>query len=186
MRKESDPMPSTKLLGPATFLLAAALLGCGSGQPSRAAADTSQARDAAAASDLAAEERAIRDAESRWREVMRRKDTAAIGSFYTEDAIYAPEDRPPAEGRDAVAAMWSTFEFALDSVMLERTPLRIDVAASGDVATEVGTWVFRGTRRNEERVEGRGNYLTAWRKEAGDWKASAYLWNFGEGGRRAR
>jgi ketosteroid isomerase-like protein len=136
--------------------------------------------------DLASEERAIRDAEARWREMMRRRDTAAIGSFYTEDAVYAPEDRPPARGRDAVAAMWATNELTLGDVMLERTPTRIEVARSGDVATEVGTWVFRGTHPDDKRVEGRGNYLTAWRKVEGEWKTSAYLWNFGETGRAPR
>ena len=136
--------------------------------------------------DLAAGERAIRDMEVRWREMMRRKDTAAIGGFYTEDAVYAPEDRPPARGRDAVAAMWATHELALGDVMLERTPTRIDMARSGDVATEVGTWVFRGTRPDDKRFEGRGNYLTAWRKEGGEWKTSAYLWNFGESRRDSR
>ena len=64
------------------------------------------------------DERAIRDAETRWREMLRRKDTAAIGSFYTEDAIYAPEDRPPARGRDAVAAMWATNELTLGDAHL--------------------------------------------------------------------
>ena len=155
--------------------------------PDRASSTGSErAPEPVGPTDLASEERAIRDAETRWREMMRRKDTAAIGSFYTEDAVYAPEDRPPARGRDAVAAMWATNELTLDDVMLERTPTRIDVARSGDVATEVGTWVFRGTRPNDERIEGRGNYLTAWRKEGGEWKASAYLWNFGETGRQPR
>jgi ketosteroid isomerase-like protein len=79
--------------------------------------------------------------------------------------------------------MWATHELSLADVMLERTPARIDVARSGDIATEVGTWVFRGTRADETRIEGRGNYLTAWRKEAGRWKTSAYIWNFGETGR---
>jgi ketosteroid isomerase-like protein len=136
--------------------------------------------------DLAREEQAIREAETRWRDMMRRKDTAAIGSFYTEDAVYAPEDRPPARGRDAIAAMWATNELTLGDVMLERTPIRIDIARSGDVATEVGTWVFRGTRPDDERFEGRGNYVTAWRKEGGEWRASAYLWNFGDTERSPR
>jgi ketosteroid isomerase-like protein len=152
----------------------------------RPSPDRTSAAATADVPDLASEEQAIRDAEQRWREMMRRKDTAAIGGFYTEDAVYAPEDRPPARGRDAVAAMWATNELTLGDVMLERTPTRIDVARSGDVATEVGTWVFRGTRPDDKRVEGRGNYLTAWRKEGGEWKTSAYLWNFGETGRGPR
>jgi ketosteroid isomerase-like protein len=135
---------------------------------------------AAPATGASADEAAIRAQETRWREVIAHKDTAAIGSFYTEDGIYAPTFRPMARGRDAVAAMWATNEFTLDSLRLERTPIRIDVARSGDVATEVGTWVFHGVAP-EQSVDGRGSYVTTWRKEGGTWKISAYLWNFPEG-----
>jgi len=128
-----------------------------------------------------ADEAAIRAQETRWREVIARKDTAAIGSFYTEDGIYAPTFRPMVRGRDAVAAMWATHEFTLDSLKLERTPIWIDVARSGDVATEVGTWVFHGVAPKDRVVDGTGSYVTAWRKEGGTWKISAYLWNLPEG-----
>lgn len=126
------------------------------------------------------EEAAIRAQETRWRDVIARKDTAAIGSFYTQDGIYAPTFRPMARGRDAVAAMWATHEFTLDSLRLERTPIRIEVARSGDVATEVGTWVFHGVAPDRQ-VNGTGSYVTAWRKEGGTWKISTYIWNFPEG-----
>jgi len=127
-----------------------------------------------------ADEAAIRAEETRWREVIARKDTAAIGSFYTQDGIYVPTFRPMVRGRDAVAAMWATHEFTLDSLRLERTPIRIDVARSGDVATEVGTWVFHGVAPQQERVDGTGSYVTTWRKEGGTWKITAYIWNFPE------
>ncbi len=130
------------------------------------------------ATGLAADEAAIWAQETRWREVIARKDTAAIGSFYTEDGIYVPTFRPMVRGRDAVAAMWATHEFTLDSLRLERTPIRIDVARSGDVATEVGTWVFHGVAPQHERVDGTGSYVTTWRREGETWKISAYIWNF--------
>jgi ketosteroid isomerase-like protein len=126
------------------------------------------------------EEAAIRAQEASWREVIARKDTAAIGSFYTEDGIYAPTFRPMVRGRDAVASMWATHEFTLDSLRLERTPIRIEVARSGDVATEIGTWVFHGLAP-DRRMDGTGSYVTTWRKERGTWKISAYMWNIPEG-----
>jgi ketosteroid isomerase-like protein len=134
----------------------------------------------APAAGAQADEAAIRAEETRWREVIARRDTAAIGSFYTQDGIYVPTFRPMVRGRDAVAAMWATHEFTLDSLRLERTPIRIDVARSGDVATEVGTWVFHGVAPQRERVDGVGAYVTTWRKEGGAWKISAYIWNFPE------
>src|SRR3954454_3525699 len=124
-------------------MLIALVLGC-------AKPGVEQATPATGAS---AEEAAIRAQETRWRAVIARKDTAAIGSFYTEDGIYLPTFRPVSRGRDAVAAMWATHEFTLDSLKLERTPIRIEVARSGDVATEVGSWVFHGVAP-DRRVEG--------------------------------
>jgi ketosteroid isomerase-like protein len=87
--------------------------------------------------------------------------------------------RRPGQPVMAVAAMWATHEFTLDSLRLERTPIRIDVARSGDVATEVGTWVFHGVAP-DRWVDGNGSYVTAWRKEGGTWKISAYMWNIAE------
>lgn len=151
-------------------MLIAAAVGCsksGTEQPAPAAAP-------------GGEEAAIRAQEARWRDVIARKDTAAIGSFYTEDGIYLPTFRPVSRGRDAVATMWATHEFTLDSLKLERTPIRIEVARSGDVATEVGSWVFHGVAP-DRRLDGAGSYLTTWRKDGGVWKISAYMWNLPEG-----
>lgn len=59
---------------------------------------------------------------------------------------------------------------------LERTPLRIEVAPSGDLATEVGTYRVRFGAGNKQS-EGRGTYMTAWRKVNGDWQTASYMWN---------
>ena len=151
-------------------LLIAVVVGCA----------TPAAQQAGPAPEAKGEEAAIRAQETRWRDVIARRDTAAIGSFYTEDGIYAPTFRPMVRGRDAVAAMWATHEFTLDSLRLERTPIRIEVARSGDLATEVGTWVFHGAAPDRP-VDGTGSYLTTWRKEGGTWKISTYMWNLPEG-----
>jgi ketosteroid isomerase-like protein len=135
------------------------------------------AGDSAAPGQQAAVQ-AIRAMETRWRDVVARKDTAAIKTFYTRDAIYLPQDRPPAKGRDAVAKMWATGEFTLEGMRLERTPTRIEVAKAGDVANEIGTWTLRAKRKGIP-MEGQGNYVTAWRKEGADWKIAAYMWNTG-------
>jgi ketosteroid isomerase-like protein len=147
-----------------------------------AAADSAgqQSAPAAPSARQSAEqaERAIRAVETRWRDVVARKDTAAIKTFYSKDAVYLPQDRPPGKGRDAIAKMWTTGEFSLEGLRLERTPSRIDVAQSGDIANEVGSWVLRAKRKGLP-MEGRGNYVTAWRNEGGEWKVSAYIWNTG-------
>jgi ketosteroid isomerase-like protein len=169
------PVPS---LRSGALLLLTFTTGCKpTGRPP-AADSTAQESVSATPSDRQAAEKAIRAAEARWRDVVARKDTAAIRTFYTKDAIYLPQDRAPGKGREAVAKMWAIGEFSLEGLALERTPTRIDVAQSGDIANEVGTWVLRAKRKGIP-MEGRGNYVTAWRNEGGEWKVSAYIWNTG-------
>jgi ketosteroid isomerase-like protein len=86
------------------------------------------------------DETAIRSQEKRWQQAVAHKDTAAIKSFYTDQGIYAPDNAAAAfSGRDSVTARWSR-EFGLQDFRLERTPTRITVASSGDLAQEVGTY----------------------------------------------
>jgi ketosteroid isomerase-like protein len=122
------------------------------------------------------DEPAIRAQETRWRKVVARKDTAAIRSFYTDDGIYAPDNAAAAySGRDSVSARWSR-EIALPDFRLERTPARINVASSGDLAQEVGTYHVH-LILDGKPYEGHGNYMTAWRKTGGEWRIAAYIWN---------
>lgn len=78
---------------------AAGMLGC-AGSPDEIAADTTTAVPGGAVAEAArAAKQAIRAQETRWRDVVTRRDTAAIASFYTEDAVYAPDFSPPIRGR---------------------------------------------------------------------------------------
>jgi ketosteroid isomerase-like protein len=122
------------------------------------------------------DETAIRAQEKRWQQAVARKDTAAIKSFYTENGIYAPDNAATAfSGRDSVSARWSR-EFGLQDFRLERTPTRINVASSGDLAQEVGKYHVHLVR-NGQPYDGQGNYVTSWRKIGGEWKIDAYIWN---------
>jgi ketosteroid isomerase-like protein len=148
------------------------LAGCNS-------ADTDERQSQTSGVNRQQEERAIRDLETRWRDVVANDDTAAIAAFYTEDAIYSPNGRPPFRGRDSVVWRWSR-EFAETAdFKLERTPIRIEIANSGDLASEVGTCDV------EFRVKGKLHrptcgYMTTWRKAEGQWKIASYIWNEGK------
>jgi ketosteroid isomerase-like protein len=44
----------------------------------------------------------------------------------------------------------------------------------------VGTYTVAWSRHNDgESGEGRGNYVTVWRKVGNEWKTAAYIWNQG-------
>jgi ketosteroid isomerase-like protein len=158
------------------FLTAAAAPALGCNPPQERATTGDSPRNDESAANASVAEAAIRAQETRWREVIAKRDTAAIGSFYTEDGIYAPDNAETAlRGRDAVSARWAQ-EFGLPEFQLERTPRRIEVASSGDLAQELGTYIVRLVRDGKP-YEGRGNYMTAWRKDGGEWRIAAYMWN---------
>jgi uncharacterized protein (TIGR02246 family) len=121
------------------------------------------------------DERDIRAAESRWRKTLETRDTAAIAGFYTDDAVYAPQGSPLYRGRDSVSARWAG-EFRIPDFRLERTPVRIEIARTGDLANEVGTYKVSFRDKGQlQRVQ--GTYMTAWRKADGQWKIASYMWN---------
>jgi ketosteroid isomerase-like protein len=131
----------------------------------------------ASAGGVQAQEAAIREQETRWRNLISAHDTAAIKTFYTEDGIYSPQGRPAIRGREAITSRWAK-EITSPGFRLERTPLRIEVASSGDIATETGTYRVWYTRDGKQRQE-TGTYMTAWRKDGGDWRITSYMWNRG-------
>jgi ketosteroid isomerase-like protein len=125
--------------------------------------------------DREKEEQAIRDRERDWRSILGRRDTAGIGAFYTEDAIYSPHGTTAYRGRDAVSARWAR-EFQTPDFKLERTPIRIEIAGSGDLASEVGTCDVE-FRVNNRVQRPSCTYMTTWRKTDRGWKMASYIWN---------
>lgn len=146
-------------------------------QPRASTAD----RDAVASHSLdrAAEERAIRSQEQRWQEALRAGDSAAIGGFYIDDGYYLPQDSDGYEGAQAVSSRWLG-ERRFGVTDLVREPKRIEVASSGDMAYEVGTYKVRWKSKESGEGEASGNYVTVWKKAGGEWKTAAYIWNRGE------
>ena len=63
-------------------------------------------------------------------------------------------------------------------VSLRWSPLRADIAASGDLGWTTGSWVFRATDPEGEPVETRGRYVSIWRRQQdGSWKVVMDLGN---------
>ncbi len=156
------------------IVLAGLVVGCNSsGTPG--STGTPGEHGSGAAVDRQKEEQAIRELETSWRKSLSAGDTAAIATYYAEDAIYSPQGSPAYRGRDSVSGRW-TREFLIPGFRLERTPVRIDIAESGDLANEVGTYAVHFQDHNRVRTGG-GSYMTAWRKTNGAWKIASYMWN---------
>ena len=124
----------------------------------------------AALVDVAAEERAIREAGTAWLAAEVAKDIPTIASFYAEDAIEMASNTPLIQGREAIQ-QWYQAWLTPAGVAMTFEPLEIVVAPSGDMAYERGTYRFTqdSPRGGTEDV---GKYLTVWKKVDGKWQVA--------------
>jgi uncharacterized protein (TIGR02246 family) len=130
--------------------------------------------------DLQAEEQKIRGLESRWREALTAKDSAAVGRFYAADGFYLPQGSNGYQGPEKIGSRWYS-EFTGGKFELQREPKKIEVADAGDMAYEVGTYKVSWDKpQARQKGQGAGNYVTVWKKDNGEWKTAAYIWNRGE------
>jgi ketosteroid isomerase-like protein len=129
--------------------------------------------------DRRAEEQTIRGLEQRWRGAITAKDSAAVGGFYSSDGYYLPQGSEGYEGPDKIRSRWAS-EFNGRKFELARNPKKIEVAQAGDMAYEVGSYEVSWDGGPGRKGQGAGNYVTVWKKENGDWKTAAYIWNRGE------
>jgi uncharacterized protein (TIGR02246 family) len=141
----------------AGFLL---LAGCNSAPPA----------PAAPAVDISAEKAKIHDLESAWAKDAAAKDLDKSVSYYADDAILMAPGSPAAKGKDAIRASWKQL---LDAGKLTFSTDRIEVSASGDLATTEGSYTMTMVNpKTKKPVEDKGSYLTVYKKQAdGSWKA---------------
>ena len=161
-----------------TLFVALTLAACGNPRDSTAGRHTA-AVEPAARVDRQAEEQKIRGLEQRWREALTAKDSVAVGGFYASDGFYLPQGSNGYEGPDKIRNRWAS-EFGGRKFQLERDPKKIEIADGGDMAYEVGSYKVSWDGGPGRKGQGAGNYVTVWRKENGDWKTAAYIWNRGE------
>lgn len=122
--------------------------------------------------DLAAEEAAVRAVSARWLELESDKDAAGIAALFATDGTISWEDQDPVVGQTAIEAMLNRNHEENPREVDSWETERVDVAASGDLAIEYGSWSTRnGGLDGNEDDEGR--YVTVYRKVEGEWKVSS-------------
>lgn len=113
------------------------------------------------------EEAAIRARSAEFNRLATAKDLDAIAAFHTAGATLMMSNAPAVTGTAAVRQAWQE-TLALPNASINWRPTTVTVAASGDIATEIGTYTFSfdGPRG---RVNDSGTYTTVWQKVDGQW-----------------
>jgi uncharacterized protein (TIGR02246 family) len=103
------------------------------------------------------------------------KNVDAIVNLYATDAVFMPPNTPALRGHAAIRGNWAE-AVGLPNASLRLTPTRIDVAASGDLATDVGTYTF-SFNGDQGPVNDRGKYMVKFIKVGTDWRIANDIFN---------
>lgn len=146
-------MKATRL---AALLLGLVLAGC---QPAAPPADLDTARQQ------------IHDLNQQWLQAESRKDLDSALAFIAPDGYYLPADWPTLQGRAEVTRFLEA-AFALPQDTIRGGPIHIDVAASGDMAYEVGQTEIPYRFASGDTLI-KAHYMVVWKKLDGQWQAVA-------------
>lgn len=124
--------------------------------------------------NVASEEAAIRAVNRQMEQAVASRNADAIARLYTTDAVFMIPNAPPARGQAAIRQAW--VGLLPPNASLSLSPTKIDIASSGELATDVGTYTFAFTG-DQGRVTDRGKYMVQFRKVGTEWKIVSDIFN---------
>jgi len=126
----------------------------------------------------AQDEADIRAAVAEWGKAIENKNLDQTLSFYADDAWVYPQNAPVAKTADERRSVWSAF-FALPGASdMEGDITRVEVARSGDLAVQYGTFAMTVNDKKGKPVTENEKSVVVWKKQPdGKWKAIADIWN---------
>ena len=104
-------------------------------------------------------------------EAFARKDAAAVGLLYAEDALALPPGAVEVEGRAAIEGMWKSV-MALPFSQIELKTA--DVDGGPNTAWEFGRYRML---QNDGSVMDTGKYVVVWKNTEAGWKIFRDIWN---------
>jgi ketosteroid isomerase-like protein len=131
----------------------------------------------ARATDLKADEAAIRKADADWVEAARSKQVDAWLAFYTDNAVVLPPNDKVANGKQNARKSVGDL-LALPGLSITWRPTKVVVARSGDIAYLTGAYSIAFKDPSGASLTDQGKLLEVWEKQAdGKWLCSADTWN---------
>jgi uncharacterized protein (TIGR02246 family) len=126
--------------------------------------------------DSAAEEKVIRDLDTKWVAAVAAKDTMAVGNVFAEDGEFLHPEAPRVIGRAAVRSAWVGL-FKAPNLSLTFEPTKVVVSRAGDIAYETGGYKVGLDGPKGKRIEDAGKFVVAWKKVNGEWKVQYDIFN---------
>jgi uncharacterized protein (TIGR02246 family) len=126
---------------------------------------------AASKPDLAADERAIREADARWLKAAQARDVAGEVAVIATDGVLYREHLQPIVGPAAFQAFTTKSNAESPKRNVTWTTTAIHVAQAGDIAVQTGETHVTGLGAKGDR-EDRTVFVTVWKKENGEWKVA--------------
>jgi uncharacterized protein (TIGR02246 family) len=124
-----------------------------------------------------ADEQAIRTLDKEWSDATQSKDAVKMLVYYADDASALPFNAPIATGKEQIQKMWTGL-MGMPGFSLSFAPAKIEVAKSGDLAYDVGTFELKLNDANGSPTTMMGKYVVVWKKQTdGHWKAAADIFN---------
>jgi uncharacterized protein (TIGR02246 family) len=142
---------------------------CSRSEDAGATSDSAAGAATATSADAGAVREAIDSANARFIDASKRGDTTAVAANYADDAIVMMPNMTSWRGRDAVRRGMADF---VTRVTVKDFSLKTeDVAVTGDVAVETGTFDMTVQAKDGKEIKDKGKYVTVWKRQpGGSWK----------------
>lgn len=113
------------------------------------------------------------ESEKAFAQAVASRDMDRFLAFWADDGAVFPPGAPIATGKVAIRAEWAAL-LSDKEAALNWSPVRAEVARSGDLGYTWGTYVLTRTRDGKEVSRRTGKYLTIWRRGTdGTWRVVA-------------
>ena len=148
-------------LGLSYFLL---VVGCTSAPP--ATPDT-----------RAADEAAVRKADTEWAAAAQSKQVDAWLAYYADDTVVLPPNDKLASGKDDIRKAVSGL-LTMPGLSIHWQPTKVEVARSSDLAYSYGTYEITFNDLSGKPISDHGKYTEVWKKQSdGTWKCVLDMWS---------
>ena len=109
------------------------------------------------------------------REVVGKRNFAALDDVYTGNARILPPGAPMISGREAIKKFWSDLVLSANAQSAVLTS--VDVMPAGEGVVEIGRAILTVQPPGQAAAQMEVKYVVYWRQEAGLWKWHVDIWN---------